>query len=81
MTWMRRIVVGLGMAGVLIGCGKSETVRPPRQLMTPTSRLIYHGGGVDGVGVYTFCYKTDRVYMDEVAKWQVIANGCPTGEP
>jgi hypothetical protein len=49
--------------------------------MTPTSRLIYHGGGVDGVGVYTFCYKTDRVYMDEAAKWQVIANGCPTGEP
>jgi hypothetical protein len=49
--------------------------------MTPTSRLIYHGGGVDGVGVYTFCYKTDRVYMDEAAKWQVIANGCPDGQP
>jgi hypothetical protein len=81
MTRRRMAAVGLGMTVVLLGCGKSETIRPPRQLMTPTSRLIYHGGGVDGVGVYTFCYKTDRVYMDEAAKWQVIANGCPTGEP
>jgi hypothetical protein len=78
---MRRVMVALAVTPILFGCTSKEAPRPPRQLMTPTSRLIYHGGGVEGLGVYTFCYKTDRVYMDEAAKWQVIANGCPDGQP
>jgi hypothetical protein len=70
------LVAVLGLALLVHGC----TQAAPKQLMTPTTRLIYHGGPA-GVGVFTFCDRGNRVYMTEAAAFAVVPNGCPDGSP
>lgn len=75
------LVAVLGLALMVHGCTYKETVQAaPKQLMTPTTRLIYHGGQA-GVGVFTFCDRGNRVYMTEAAAFAVVPNGCPDGSP
>lgn len=72
--------VGVGLLGVLllaVGCSKQTPPPAPRQLMTPHSRLIYHGG----ISLWTFCDRGSRVYVNEANSFQVIPGGCPDGAP
>lgn len=71
-----RWIVGLGiLLFLVVGCGKKD---PPPQLMTPGTRLIYHGGSF---GIWTFCDRGNRIYMNERGPMQIIPGGCPNGEP
>ena len=84
---MRRIGRIVGVLCVvealaLLGCAHDRD-RPvqTRQLMTPTSRLIYHGGA-QGYGVYTFCDRQNRIYMAEAGElFQVVPYGCLDNQP
>jgi len=75
-----RFVVSLSAALVLVGCA-SKRPEPPTQLLTPGARLIYHGGGPAGFGVWSVCDRGARVYLTEAGSVFVVPNGCPSGEP
>jgi hypothetical protein len=68
----------LGLMLGLIGCASKPEA--PRQLMTPNTRMIYHGGST-GQSLYTFCDRGNRVYQNEMGHFQAIPGGCPDGSP
>jgi len=79
MTWAPVIILSVGLSLALVGCGKKEPppATRPAQLMTPQSRLIFHGGQA----IFAICERGNRVYVSETGHFQVIPGACPSGEP
>jgi hypothetical protein len=72
------LLLALGLAG----CRSTPPPPPPAPapvLITPGSTLIYHDA--DGHGIWTFCDRGNRVYLDHTGHYQVVPNGCPDGRP
>ena len=74
---MRVALLALTTLVALTGCGGRD--KPAPVLLTPTSRLIQ--ADTEGHGIWTLCDRHNLVYLNHGGSFQVVPNGCPTGEP
>jgi hypothetical protein len=64
--------------GFLYGCTTTKTEAPvaprPVQMMTPQSKLIFHGGQA----LFFICEPgtSNKIYLNEAGDFQVLPGGC-----